>query len=239
MTDLFFTEERKLEDGLLTKINFNLGYCGVMEIFHYETLKIKRFPKLERGSRASLDMGKAKVVYSAFEHPDYVFKDKQPFDRGSQDTYIGCSFDSLDISPVSNSGRFFLSKQARDTSISTSADYYPDKEWTFVHPVSDLEAFSKDIGRGLELCGIPVRGTSDFRREIFKRFGFDVNRVADDYDHVDCVAMLKAFSEKCGQPMSSITELMLHLHDAGLSNEAIGDLIIGPHLKEKKEEDEE
>lgn len=226
MLNLFDVQSRELRDGILTSAHFDKGYCGVLNISSFEALKLQSVPKKEKGSRVYFDV-RGQEWIGGFENPNYAFKNKQLFNRGSQSTYMGMGFDSLDILLTSDGGRFFSAKESYASNTFTSADYCPDRKLTIVRPSTDLEEFSQDLGTMVELMGVPPVDVNKIRREIFNKLGHDSERISQDYPHIDGGELLESYFESDGKRMPCVTDLIVHLHDKGLSMEEIGERIFG------------
>jgi hypothetical protein len=162
-----------------------------------------------------------------FENPAYNFKDKQPSNRKSQSTYIGTDFNSLDILSTSDGGRFFSSKKIHLTNSFMSADYEPNRQLTTIHHNNELEEFSQDLGFIMELIGTPQIDVKGIREEIFNKLGYDPKIIPNSFKHINSGELFESYVESDGKPISHINELVLDLHDQGLSNEEIGERLLG------------
>jgi hypothetical protein len=205
MTDLFKVEETDLKNGTLVISHIDPGYCGSIEIYPFNTLHIELPETIEQNSRAYLNII-GKEWKGGFENPSYVFKDKEPYNRGSQPTYIGTSFKDLDIIPTSDGGRFFSLKKLFDNSnMSTSTDYDAPREISSVHSLGQLKPLSQDLGMILELSAVPKADIRNIQEEIFRKLNYDVKLIDESWQHITPAKQVKA--------VSSITDLIVDFHD--------------------------
>lgn len=220
MTDVFKVKEKELHDGILLESHFDKGYCGTVYIYPFEALSISPTPQPTEGSRVHLSL-QGKEWCGAFENSSYGFKTKQPYNRGSQTTYLGHDFSILDIIPTRDGGRFLSLKKLMGAPSSTSVDYYPDREKAMLYPASDLEVFSQGLGTILELTGVPPLDVPEVQRDVFSKLGYNKSRIASTYPHVDICELFKYYVNTGGRNISNISEVILHLSDQGLSKEEI------------------
>ena len=141
--------EKLPEQGILVHAEVKKGYEGVVSIYCYDKIEKTDIsdsrPKYDE-VRMHVSFGSGKELVMAYENPNYFYKNREPFDRMQTTSYIGFTFNDLDIIDLSDHGRLLVLKEASENSYGSSTSF--DRRFEDVNDDHDgreiLVVFDKD-----------------------------------------------------------------------------------------------
>lgn len=104
------------QQGIFVDANLWKGSHGIFEVYRYNSLAYKLRDYRPRTDEEILHIefdkdGVSRELQFAYERAGYVGREKPPYDRGDPTTYMGYSWDSLDIVNLPSKGRLLIMKE--------------------------------------------------------------------------------------------------------------------------------
>ncbi len=173
--DISESGEKQIPAGVILRVHFDEGYCGVIDIYQHAGAELSR---IKGSGRVNIHL-QGKNWVGGFENAKYHYKNEQPFNRGSQATYIPTSFSNLDTLLTSDGGRFFSEKRTHETNISFSVDDHKDREEAAFFAEGAIGELSQYLGYILPKMGVPQENVRPVVEDIFKKFGYSEIGIID------------------------------------------------------------
>lgn len=173
MENIFDRLGETLRKGYLVTAEFVEGSHGTMDVHRFDSLELG---ELSSGHRVHYTVNGGKNWAGAQEPSsfDQRARERQPYNRMGQTTYIGYGFDSLDILPTSDGSRFLSLKKAWNTgSSSTSAD--KDGTWSRTREVAVVIYSKRELASYLQTLlaqmGVPRADVGKIKKDIVGKIG--------------------------------------------------------------------
>lgn len=126
--DLLLQGEKLPQSGILVNAKIAKGYKGVINIYEYDGGENPVRTKINdyRPESDNIEMhftvlhGSVSETHVTYENPNYFYKTTEPGMRNTPTSYLSSEFRSLDVIPLSDGGRLFITKVPNiSTGIST------------------------------------------------------------------------------------------------------------------------
>ncbi|MEI6731715.1 MAG: hypothetical protein WCK90_03475 [archaeon] len=194
------------DEVVYLKCFYDEGYCGSMRVSTGRKVNLDGILKVismaERGER---------IWAGAFENPSYMLKkDLNAYQRMGSTTHVPYKMEDSGIFSTNDGGRFIcpydktkMIQKNRGILLNPSI---VNREGMFRR--NDLETLSQELGKSLELCGVPPINTERIRLDVFEFLELDRNGIVP-YDSVDPARMIDCMVKKADRKCSELIDMMV------------------------------
>lgn len=166
MQTAFENAGKTLQNGYFVTAEFHQGDCGTISIFLYNTLKLGE----QSGERVHFE-AEGGSRWDGGQEPKGMSDEsrrREPYNRGSSQTYIPHGFGQLDILPTSNGSRFLSLKQAWPVGSSfSSVDEWPERGIAVI--INEEDELAEYLTELLPRLGVPQDNIAVIREDILNK----------------------------------------------------------------------